>query len=83
MNQTEKQRLKNYAFIDSQNLNLGIQSLRWKSNYHKFRVYLREKYQVNVAYLFIGYLAGNQNLYSALQSALLKKTVREKIVFYE
>lgn len=37
----------NYAFIDSQNLNLGIQKLGWKLDYRKFRVYLAEKYGVN------------------------------------
>lgn len=57
----------NYAFIDSQNLNLGIQSLGWKLNYQRFRIYLREKYNVKVAYLFIGYIPEHQDLYSALQ----------------
>ena len=32
----------NYAFIDSQNLNLGIQKLGWKLDYQRFRVYLAE-----------------------------------------
>jgi len=64
-----KKKLNNYAFIDSQNLNLGIQSLKWKLGHRKFRVYLKEKYNVEIAYLFIGYLADNQDLYSALQSA--------------
>lgn len=40
----------NYAFIDSQNLNLGIQKLGWKLDYKKFRVYLTEKYGVRKAY---------------------------------
>jgi len=39
-----KKELNNYAFIDSQNLNLGIQKLGWKLDYRKFRVYLAEKY---------------------------------------
>jgi len=43
----------NYAFIDSQNLNLGIKSLGWKLDFVKFRRYLREKYGVVTAYLFI------------------------------
>jgi len=59
----------NYAFIDSQNLNLGVKSLGWKLNYKRFRIYLKEKYSVNVAYLFIGYIPANQDLYSSLQSA--------------
>ncbi len=58
---------RNYAFIDSQNLNLGIKSLGWKLDYRKFRVYLKEKYSVVTAYLFIGYIGENQGLYSFLQ----------------
>jgi len=58
---------KNYAFIDAQNLNLGIQFLGWKVNYRRFRVYLREKYAVTKAYMFIGFLPENQNLYRVLQ----------------
>jgi uncharacterized LabA/DUF88 family protein len=57
----------NYAFIDGQNLNLGIKSLGWKLDYARFRRYLAEKYSVVVAYYFIGYVPGNQPLYSELQ----------------
>jgi uncharacterized LabA/DUF88 family protein len=57
----------NYAFIDSQNVNLGIQDLGWKLDFRKLRIYLREKYSVKTAYLFIGYLPENKNLYSSLQ----------------
>src|SRR3989339_61183 len=59
----------NYAFIDSQNLNLGIRKLGWKLDYVKFRVYLREKYKVRVAYMFIGFVATNQALYDKFQEA--------------
>jgi len=58
-----------YAFIDSNNLNLGIKNLGWKLDYKRFRVYLREKYNVKVAYLFIGYVPIHQDLYSSLQKA--------------
>lgn len=60
---------KNYAFIDSQNLNLGIQKQGWKLDYKKFRVYLHEKYGVEKAYMFIGFVALNQKLYNKLQEA--------------
>jgi len=60
---------KNYAFIDSQNLNLSIKELGWKLSYKKFRVYLKEKYKVTKAFLFIGYIEGNNDLYIALQEA--------------
>lgn len=59
----------NYAFIDGQNLNLGIQSLGWKIDYRKFRAYLMEKYRVKIAYLFIGYVQNNQDLYASLQAS--------------
>jgi len=59
----------NYAFIDSQNLNLGIQKLGWKLDYRRFRVYLAEKYSVKKAYIFIGFVALNKSLYDRLQEA--------------
>lgn len=59
----------NYAFVDSQNLNLGIQKLGWKLDYKKFRVYLEEKYSVKKAYIFIGFIALNQRLYDTLHNA--------------
>ncbi|OHA62149.1 MAG: hypothetical protein A2117_02045 [Candidatus Wildermuthbacteria bacterium GWA2_46_15] len=73
---------KVYAFIDSQNLNLGIESLGWKLDFKRFRVYLKEKYKVSTAYVFIGYVATNQNLYSFLQKAgyvlIFKPTLPDK-----
>lgn len=60
-------RENNFAFIDSQNLNLSIHELGWKLDFAKFRVYLREKYSVTQAYMFIGYVPGNQALYTRLQ----------------
>lgn len=71
---TEKKRnwktiKNNYAFIDSQNLNLGIQELGWKLDFRKFRIYLKEKYKAQKAYLFIGYLPENQDLYKSLQES--------------
>lgn len=59
--------MKMYAFIDSQNLNLGVRSLGWKLDWRKFRQYLRNKYNVTDAFLFIGYKAGNEALYTNLQ----------------
>jgi uncharacterized LabA/DUF88 family protein len=58
---------QNYAFIDSQNLNLGILDLGWKLDYKRFRIYLKDKYQIQNTYLFIGYMPGNEALYTYLQ----------------
>jgi len=60
---------KVFAFIDSQNLNLGVQSQGWKLDWRKFRQYLRNKYGVDKAYLFIGQVAGNESLYAFLQES--------------
>ena len=63
----EKKQKVVYAFIDSQNLNLAIRDQGWVLDWVKFRIYLKEKYEVTKAYLFIGYVEGNGNLYRALQ----------------
>jgi uncharacterized LabA/DUF88 family protein len=52
-----------YAFIDSQNLNLGSQRTGWKVDWRRFRKYLRDKYGVTKAYMFIGYMSENESLY--------------------
>lgn len=59
----------NYAFIDSQNVYLAIKEQGWSIDWKRFRVYLKEKYDVQKAYLFIGYIQGNSKLYTELQIA--------------
>ena len=59
----------NYAFIDSQNLNLGVRERGWNLNFARFRRFLYDKYSIKQAYLFIGYVLGNQSLYTMLQEA--------------
>lgn len=57
----------NFAFIDGQNLNKSIQSQGWSLDYKAFREYLDTHYGVKKAYMFIGMVNTNQQLYSALQ----------------
>lgn len=64
-----QKKLNTYAFIDSQNLNLGVRSQGWRINYKKFRLYLKNKYNVEQAFMFIGMVVGNQELYTELQQA--------------
>jgi len=61
--------MKNFAFIDSQNVHLAVSDQGWKLDWARFRVYLREKYFVEQAYLFIGFVDGNTQLYTELQQA--------------
>lgn len=70
-------KLQTYAFIDSQNLNLGIINdiilkgrkiySGWSLDFKKFRRFLKDKYRVETAFLFIGNLPGNEGLYEYLQ----------------
>jgi uncharacterized LabA/DUF88 family protein len=62
-----EQSKNNYAFIDSQNLNLAIRDQGWKLDSRRFRKYLEDKYGVSKAFIFIGYIPTNQSLYTSLQ----------------
>jgi uncharacterized LabA/DUF88 family protein len=57
----------NYAFIDAQNLHLGTKDAGFDLDYEKFRVYLKEKYNVEKAYMFIGYIPKYQELYDSMK----------------
>ncbi len=57
----------NYAFVDSQNLNLSIRRLGWRLDFARLRVYLKEKYGVTKAFLFVGYIETNGSLYENLR----------------
>ncbi|MDD3793651.1 MAG: NYN domain-containing protein [Candidatus Gracilibacteria bacterium] len=59
----------NYAFIDTQNINMSLKEQGWKLDWKRFRIYLNDKYKINKAYLFLGYIPGNQELYNFLQEA--------------
>src|SRR5579884_137398 len=68
-----------YAFIDSQNLNLGTQRMGWKLDWRKFRQYLKTKHGVVKAYMFIGYMSENEALYEYMHElgylVVLKPTI--------
>lgn len=80
-----------YAFIDSQNLNLGTSKSiyknnkcihkGWKIDYKKFKKYLTDKFRVKEAFLFIGYIEENKKLYKRLKSygfiLVFKPTVKD------
>ena len=64
--------MKNRAFIDAQNLYLGTtkSNVPWNIDLKRFRIYLSEKYDVEEAYYFLGYVDdANQDLYSNIQKA--------------
>lgn len=57
----------NYAFIDGQNLHMSVKNQGWVLDYKRFRRYLRDKYGVAKAFLFIGHIPTNADLYKSLQ----------------
>ena len=73
----------NYAFIDSQNLNLGVQKMGWKMDWRKFRQYLQQEFNVTQAYMFIGYMPENEPLYEYMHElgylVVLKPTLEMKV----
>jgi uncharacterized LabA/DUF88 family protein len=79
MTYQDKNSLPNFAFIDAQNLHRSSKHWGWKLDYEKLRNYLRQEYKVEVAYLFIGFIPDNQEIYSNLQKAgyvlVFKETV--------
>jgi hypothetical protein len=60
---------RNHAYIDGANLHKGVAGLGWKLDYRRFRVWLSEKYNVDIAYLFIGLIPRNKDMYTRLQEA--------------
>ncbi|HCM51981.1 TPA: hypothetical protein DIS56_02505 [Candidatus Saccharibacteria bacterium] len=75
----KKRRQRIYAFIDSQNLNVSTQKFGWKMDWRKFRKFLKDKYGVTRAYLFIGYVPEMMEMYEFLYGlgygVVLKPTV--------
>ncbi|KKW37127.1 MAG: hypothetical protein UY81_C0003G0007 [Candidatus Giovannonibacteria bacterium GW2011_GWA2_53_7] len=64
--------MKNIAFIDGQNLYMGTRtgSGPWVVDLFRFRRYLKEKYHVERAYYFLGFVnEARQDLYSRIQEA--------------
>ncbi len=73
-------REKNYAFIDGQNLYMGTTMIdkSWKINFKKFRIYLKDKYNVEIAYYFLGFVIENKrDLYLKIQEAGFVLVFRE------
>jgi len=58
---------RNFAFIDGQNVNLGIRDLGWRVDWRRFRIHLEEHYRVTRAFYFVGFIPDNQALYTRLQ----------------
>jgi hypothetical protein len=58
-----------YAFIDSQNLNVGVQKFGWKMDWQKFRKWLETEHGVTKAFMFIGYVPEFEAMYEQLHES--------------
>lgn len=66
------QKEKNYAFIDGQNLHMGTTKTdpSWKIDFKKFRIFLKDRYRVEIAYYFLGcVIEEKRDLYLKIQEA--------------
>lgn len=74
-------KLKNYAFVDGQNVYMATAKRDvepWHIDLARFRVYLEQKYGVTIAYYFLGYVdETNNDLYEKIQSAGFVLVFRE------
>lgn len=69
----------NFAFIDGANLHKGSKELGFEMDYKKFRGWIRQKYGIKRAYVFIGLIPKYAELYRYLQECgfilIFKETV--------
>lgn len=66
-----------HAFIDGNNLHKGVASLGWQLDYRRFRVLLKDRYNVSRAFIFLGYMEENSELYRGLEDAGYTVVFRE------
>lgn len=68
----------NLAYIDWQNLHLWTKNSWWKVDFFKFRIYLKDKFNITEAYYFLGFVSEDeQDLYNMLQKAWFIVVFRE------
>lgn len=72
----------NIAYIDGANLHKGVESLGWKLDYDKFRIWLFQKYGIAIAKIFMGKVLSHKDIYARLRESgfeiIFKKAVRQR-----
>ena len=64
--------------VDGQNLHRGLEQFNWKVDFKKFRIFLRDKYQVEEAYYYVD----GQNLHRGL-TMWIKNSIYRKTKSYK
>ena len=79
MGKSPNRQITTYAFIDSQNLNISVSKdvydaktgekvyEGWPLDFKKFHFFMKNKFHIEQAFLFIGNKPGNERLYEYLQ----------------
>ena len=70
---------RHFAYIDGANLHQGLQSTLWDLDYRKFRSWLRQKFGISDATIFIGLITKNANLYTYLQNSGFRLVFKEVV----
>lgn len=72
-------KMNNIAYIDGANLHLGVSSSGWKLDYKKFRIWLKHKFHVTDAYIFLGNIPKYSNMYNHFLSCDFKIIFKEVV----
>ena len=66
----KKEKERNIAFIDAQNLHLWTKTDWWKVDFKRFRIYIKDKFKVDEAYFFLWFVDDDyQNMCRKIQRA--------------
>lgn len=72
----------NIVYIDGTNLHKGIKSLGWDLDYNRFYKWLCDKSKISKAYIFMGYIDEQKNLYKYLENSgftlIFKESITQK-----
>lgn len=70
---------KAIAYIDGANLHKGVSLSKWILDYKRFRSWIRQKFGIQRAYVFIGLIEKNRPLYTFLQNVGFSLVFKEVI----
>jgi uncharacterized LabA/DUF88 family protein len=63
------EKIQNRAYVDAANLDRACKDAGWQIDYAKFRIWLRDKYHVKTAAIFIGMIPKYAAMYERMQRA--------------
>lgn len=69
-----------HVYIDGANLDRGSRDLGYKIDYQKFFVWLRQKYQADKIYYFIGYVTKYAHIYANLKDIGFMLIFKETLI---